>query len=80
MNPTYRLRRLWLALFLALGTLSSADESQTLPRKEPRLTEEAARRIRSQYPELQTVLTILDDEGEKYLHDFHMQPAAPAGA
>ena len=38
----------------------------------------AARRIRSQYPELQTVLTILDDEGEKYLHDFHMQRVPPS--
>ena len=49
MNPTYRLRRLWLALFLALGALSSAEESQTLPRKEPRLTEEAARRQLEEY-------------------------------
>ena len=40
----------------------------------------AARRIRSQYPELQTVLTILDDEGEKYLHDFHMQRVPPVRA
>ncbi|MGH8234352.1 MAG: PLP-dependent cysteine synthase family protein [Rhodanobacteraceae bacterium] len=35
----------------------------------------AARRVREQYPELKTVLTILDDEGEKYLHDFFMHPA-----
>ncbi|MGH8125765.1 MAG: PLP-dependent cysteine synthase family protein [Rhodanobacteraceae bacterium] len=35
----------------------------------------AARRIRAQFPELKTVVTILDDEGEKYLHDFFMQPA-----
>jgi cysteine synthase A len=34
----------------------------------------AARRIREQYPELKTVVTILDDEGEKYLHDFFMHP------
>ncbi len=34
----------------------------------------AARRIREQHPELRTVVTILDDEGEKYLHDFFMQP------
>jgi cysteine synthase A len=40
----------------------------------------AARRIMSQHPELRTVLTILDDEGEKYLHDFHMQPAPPPRA
>ena len=38
----------------------------------------AARRVREQYPELQTVVTILDDEGEKYLHDFFMRPAADA--
>ncbi len=36
----------------------------------------AARRIREQHPELKTVVTILDDEGEKYLHDFFMHPAA----
>jgi len=36
----------------------------------------AARRVREQYPELETVVTILDDEGEKYLHEFFMQPAA----
>ena len=35
----------------------------------------AARRIREQHPELKTVVTILDDEGEKYLHDFFMHPA-----
>jgi cysteine synthase A len=38
----------------------------------------AARRVREQYPELETVVTILDDEGEKYLHDFFMHPAAAA--
>jgi len=38
----------------------------------------AARRIREQYPELKTVVTILDDEGEKYLHDFFMHPAPGA--
>lgn len=32
----------------------------------------AAQRIKAQYPALRTVVTILDDEGEKYLHDFHM--------
>lgn len=36
----------------------------------------AARRIREQFPELRTVVTILADEGEKYLHDFFMHPAA----
>ncbi|MGH8147802.1 MAG: PLP-dependent cysteine synthase family protein [Rhodanobacteraceae bacterium] len=35
----------------------------------------AARRVREQHPELKTVVTILDDEGEKYLHDFFMHPA-----
>lgn len=35
----------------------------------------AARRIREQFPELRTVVTILADEGEKYLHDFYMPPA-----
>lgn len=34
----------------------------------------AAQRIREQHPELKTVVTILDDEGEKYLHDFFMHP------
>lgn len=38
----------------------------------------AAQRIRQQHPELKTVVTILDDKGEKYLHDFFMQPAADA--
>ncbi|MGH8214953.1 MAG: PLP-dependent cysteine synthase family protein [Rhodanobacteraceae bacterium] len=36
----------------------------------------AARRLRENFPELETVVTILDDEGEKYLHDFFMHPAA----
>jgi cysteine synthase A len=35
----------------------------------------AARRIRQQFPEIKTVVTILDDEGEKYLQDFFMHPA-----
>lgn len=35
----------------------------------------AARRVREQFPEIKTVVTILDDEGEKYLHDFFMRPA-----
>ncbi|TAL89101.1 MAG: cysteine synthase family protein [Rhodanobacter sp.] len=34
----------------------------------------AARRLREQFPELKTVVTILDDEGEKYMHDFFMHP------
>jgi cysteine synthase A len=36
----------------------------------------AAKRIRELHPELKTVVTILDDKGEKYLHDFFMQPPA----
>jgi hypothetical protein len=32
----------------------------------------------TQREELETVVTILDDDGEKYLHDFFMHPAAPA--
>ncbi|MBV2210322.1 MAG: cysteine synthase family protein [Thermomonas sp.] len=35
----------------------------------------AAQRIRAQFPELKTIVTIFDDEGEKYLHDFYMQPS-----
>jgi len=38
----------------------------------------AAQRIRKQFLELKTVVTILDDEGEKYLHDFFMHPASGA--
>jgi cysteine synthase A len=36
----------------------------------------AAQRVREQNPQLQTIVTIFDDEGEKYLHDFFMRPAA----
>lgn len=32
----------------------------------------AARRLREAHPELETIVTIFDDEGEKYLHDFFM--------
>lgn len=38
----------------------------------------AARRVREQYPEIKTVVTILDDEGETYLHDFFMHLASGA--
>jgi len=38
----------------------------------------AARRIRERFPELKTVVTVLADKGEKYLHDFYMsQPGEP---
>lgn len=39
----------------------------------------AARRIREEFPELRTVVTVLADKGEKYLHDFFMHPAAESG-
>jgi cysteine synthase A len=35
----------------------------------------AAQRVREQYPEIQCVVTILDDEGEKYLH-AHFTPTS----
>lgn len=36
----------------------------------------AAKRVREQFPELRTVVTALCDEGEKYLHEYFMQPDA----
>lgn len=40
----------------------------------------AARRVRKEHPELQTVVTIFCDEGEKYLQDYYMQkPEADLG-
>ncbi|MGH8280066.1 MAG: pyridoxal-phosphate dependent enzyme, partial [Gammaproteobacteria bacterium] len=38
----------------------------------------AAKRIRRQYPELKTVVTIFCDEGEKYLTEYFMQPNGKA--
>ena len=38
----------------------------------------AARRVREQFPELETVVTAFCDEGEKYLHEYFMQPQAAA--
>lgn len=35
----------------------------------------AARRIQQNFPELQTVVTVFCDEGEKYLHEYFMLPA-----
>ncbi|HSM95791.1 MAG TPA: hypothetical protein VLT91_07095 [Rhizomicrobium sp.] len=32
--------------------------------------------MRERNPQLRTVVTIFDDEGEKYLHDFFLRPAA----
>ncbi|HEX7339915.1 MAG TPA: cysteine synthase family protein [Rhodanobacteraceae bacterium] len=34
----------------------------------------AAKRVREQFPELETVVTIFCDEGEKYLHEYFMAP------
>lgn len=40
----------------------------------------AARRVREQWPELKTVVTIFCDEGEKYLQDYYMdKPEADLG-
>src|SRR6185437_8377514 len=36
----------------------------------------AAKRIRENFPELKTVVTAFCDEGEKYLHEYFMQPAS----
>jgi cysteine synthase A len=36
----------------------------------------AAQRVRRQYPELKTVVTLFCDEGEKYLNEYFMQPEA----
>ncbi len=33
----------------------------------------AAKQLRERFPELKTIVTILDDKGEKYLHDFFMR-------
>jgi len=38
----------------------------------------AAKRVRAQFPELATVVTAFCDEGEKYLHDYFMQPQPAA--
>jgi len=36
----------------------------------------AAKRIRQNFPELKTAVTVFCDEGEKYLHEYFMQAAA----
>ncbi|KRE87018.1 pyridoxal-5-phosphate-dependent protein subunit beta [Rhodanobacter sp. Soil772] len=36
----------------------------------------AAKRIRQNFPELKTVVTVFCDEGEKYLHEYFMQATA----
>ena len=36
----------------------------------------AAKRVRTQYPELKTVVTLFCDKGEKYLNEYFMQPDA----
>lgn len=38
----------------------------------------AARRVRERFPELRTVVTAFCDKGEKYLHEYFMQPEAAA--
>jgi cysteine synthase len=38
----------------------------------------AARRVREQFPQLRTVVTAFCDEGEKYLHEYFMQPQPEA--
>lgn len=38
----------------------------------------AARQLRERFPELETIVTILDDKGEKYLHDFFMRAVPSA--
>ncbi len=38
----------------------------------------AAKRVRERFPELKTVVTAFCDEGEKYLHEYFMQPQAAA--
>jgi cysteine synthase A len=38
----------------------------------------AAKRVREQFPDLRTVVTAFCDEGEKYLHDYFMQPQPEA--
>ena len=38
----------------------------------------AAKRVRDQFPELRTVVTAFCDEGEKYLHEYFMQPQPAA--
>lgn len=40
----------------------------------------AARRIRERFPELETVVTVLADKGEKYLNDFYMDSAGEPAA
>jgi cysteine synthase A len=38
----------------------------------------AAKRVREEFPELRTVVTAFCDEGEKYLHEYFMQPLPAA--
>ncbi|MCK9489505.1 MAG: cysteine synthase family protein [Xanthomonadales bacterium] len=40
----------------------------------------AARRIRERFPEMNTVVTVLADKGEKYLNDFYMQHDGEPGS
>ncbi|HEX5313637.1 MAG TPA: pyridoxal-phosphate dependent enzyme, partial [Gammaproteobacteria bacterium] len=38
----------------------------------------ASKRVRENYPKLETVVTLFCDEGEKYLHDYFMPEASVA--
>lgn len=66
--------------FLSVGTPEAVEEMRRLASKRGLLCGPssgahliAARRIRERFPELKTVVTVLADKGEKYLHDFYMQ-------
>ncbi|MEN1944204.1 cysteine synthase family protein [Luteimonas sp. MJ293] len=66
--------------FLSVSSTDAVAEMRTLARTRGLLCGPssgahviAARRIREQFPELKTVVTVLADKGEKYLHDFYMQ-------
>ena len=64
---------------LGVASADAVTEMRRIARARPPVRAEFGRisrlRIREQHPELRTIVTILDDEGEKYLHDFFMRPA-----
>ena len=71
--------------FLSVSSADAVEEMRKLASKRGLLCGPssgahviAARRIRERFPELETVVTVLADKGEKYLHDFYMsQPGEP---
>jgi len=71
--------------FLSVSSADAVEEMRKLASKRGLLCGPssgahviAARRIRERFPELKTVVTVLADKGEKYLHDFYMsQPGEP---